>query len=244
MPWSTNELAELAGTTLNTVRHYHRVGLLDEPERRYNGYKQYDISHLVRLLRIRRLVALGIPLGEIPGVLSSDELPAEVLETVDDTLRTKIEHLTQAREEIASILRNQAPADAPAGFAPVASRLSDADRSMVHLYSQVYDEATLTDIRDMTEADDLDLAAEIDNLPADADEETRQRLIDGLAPVLAQNLAAYPWLRDPGSRLPQGRESGSAEVFVEALVELYNPAQLDVFVRASALAKERVLTLQ
>jgi DNA-binding transcriptional MerR regulator len=45
--WSTRELAELAGTTVNTVRHYHRIGLLDEPERRNNGYKEYGVPHLV-----------------------------------------------------------------------------------------------------------------------------------------------------------------------------------------------------
>jgi hypothetical protein len=31
MAWSTRELAELAGTTLRAVRHYHEVGLLAEP---------------------------------------------------------------------------------------------------------------------------------------------------------------------------------------------------------------------
>ena len=31
MPWSTRELAELAGTTVKAVRHYHEIGLLDEP---------------------------------------------------------------------------------------------------------------------------------------------------------------------------------------------------------------------
>lgn len=40
MAWSTQQLADLAGTTVNTVRHYHRLGLLDEPERQGNGYKQ------------------------------------------------------------------------------------------------------------------------------------------------------------------------------------------------------------
>jgi DNA-binding transcriptional MerR regulator len=33
MAWSTRELAELASTTVNTIRHYHRLGLLAEPER-------------------------------------------------------------------------------------------------------------------------------------------------------------------------------------------------------------------
>src|SRR5204863_5377681 len=40
MAWSTREIAELAGTSLRAVRHYHEVGLLAEPERRANGYKQ------------------------------------------------------------------------------------------------------------------------------------------------------------------------------------------------------------
>lgn len=31
MGWSTPQLAELAGTSLRTVRHYHEVGLLDAP---------------------------------------------------------------------------------------------------------------------------------------------------------------------------------------------------------------------
>uniref|UniRef100_UPI0037167E9A MerR family transcriptional regulator n=2 Tax=Bacillati TaxID=1783272 RepID=UPI0037167E9A len=53
MAWSTRELAELAGTSLRAVRHYHEVGLLEEPERRANGYKQYGVAHLVRALRIR-----------------------------------------------------------------------------------------------------------------------------------------------------------------------------------------------
>lgn len=37
MAWSTRRLAELAGTSLRTVRHYHEVELLAEPERRADG---------------------------------------------------------------------------------------------------------------------------------------------------------------------------------------------------------------
>ncbi|MGY0020961.1 MerR family DNA-binding transcriptional regulator [Streptomyces sp. YJ-C3] len=40
MAWSTREIAELADVSLRAVRHYHEVGLLSEPERRSNGYKQ------------------------------------------------------------------------------------------------------------------------------------------------------------------------------------------------------------
>jgi hypothetical protein len=65
LAWSTRQLAELAGTTVKAVRHYHRVALLDEPERTTNNDKQYDVSHLVRLLRIIRLTDLDVQLARI-----------------------------------------------------------------------------------------------------------------------------------------------------------------------------------
>ena len=37
MAWSTRQLAEMAGTTVKSVRYYHQLGLLDEPERLGNG---------------------------------------------------------------------------------------------------------------------------------------------------------------------------------------------------------------
>jgi DNA-binding transcriptional MerR regulator len=48
---STQQIAELAVTTVKAVRHYHQIGLLDAPERAANGYKQYEVPHLVRLLQ-------------------------------------------------------------------------------------------------------------------------------------------------------------------------------------------------
>jgi DNA-binding transcriptional MerR regulator len=75
MAWSTREIAELAGTSLRAVRHYHEVGLLPEPERHSNGYKQYGVAHLVRLLRIKRLVDLGFSLSRIAELGDDDHHP-------------------------------------------------------------------------------------------------------------------------------------------------------------------------
>ncbi|MBE1489248.1 MerR family transcriptional regulator [Plantactinospora soyae] len=76
MAWSTRALAALVGTTMNTIRHY-RLGLLEEPERRYNGYKQYGAGDLVRLRCIGRLADPGVPLfriGEVGGNIAADAL--------------------------------------------------------------------------------------------------------------------------------------------------------------------------
>lgn len=239
MAWSTRELADLAGTTVNTIRHYHRLGLLDVPERRYNGYKEYEVRHLVCLLRIRRLVDLGVPLSQIGEVSAGGGSTPEVLGELDAELSSRIERLEQARSDIAAILRDSAPADAPAGFESVASRLSESDNSILHIYTRLYDEDALADVREMVEADTDAVGAEIDALPASADEASRQRLAERLAPTIARNMIDYPWLNDPAAHLSRAPQV-TQQTFIEALVELYNPAQLDVLGRASVLAHEQL----
>ncbi|MFC5816956.1 MerR family transcriptional regulator [Nonomuraea harbinensis] len=64
------EVAKLAGVTPRTVRHYHRIGLLAEPERTAGGYRTYGIGALSRLLQIRKLTALGMGLGEVADALT------------------------------------------------------------------------------------------------------------------------------------------------------------------------------
>lgn len=239
MGWSTRELADLAGTTVNTIRHYHRLGLMVEPERRYNGYKQYEVRDLVKLLRIRRLVGLGVPLSQIGQVSVGADSTRASLEELDVELATKIEKLQSARDDIAAILRDGAPADAPSGFESVAAKLSDADSSILHIYTQLYDEEAMDDLRHLVEEDAQDgtVGAEIDALPADADEATRQRLAEQLMPTMVQNLIDYPWLADQTPHLSKSQRI-TQRTIVEAMTELYNPAQLDVYGRAGILARE------
>lgn len=71
----SNELAKLAGVTVRTLRHCHAIGLLDEPPRQANGYRDYRPEDLLCVLRIRQLASLGFPLDQVAGML--DELDAE-----------------------------------------------------------------------------------------------------------------------------------------------------------------------
>jgi DNA-binding transcriptional MerR regulator len=68
MAWSTRQLGDLAVTTVKAIRHSHEIGLLEVPERTANGYKQYQAAHLLRLLQIKRLRDLGVPLSQIAAL--------------------------------------------------------------------------------------------------------------------------------------------------------------------------------
>ncbi|MEV1291976.1 MerR family transcriptional regulator [Pseudonocardia sp. NPDC049635] len=131
MSWSTREVAELAGITLRTVRHYHHVGLLAEPERGPNGYKQYGIPHLIRLLRIRRMVDRGFSLARIAELGDDDHHPQQALRHLDSELAATVEQLQRVRTELSLLLQRGAPAG------PADAELSEADRSVVGTISRV-----------------------------------------------------------------------------------------------------------
>ena len=204
MAWSTRELAELAGTTLRAVRHYHQVGLLAEPERRSNGYKQYGVAHLVRLLRIKRLVDLGFTLPQIAELGERDDHPAEALRALDAELAATIDRLQRVRVELRGILDEAAPTDLPPELAPVARvDLSGADRSFVAVIGRVMGPQARRAWADMLlHLPDDPVAAEFDDLPADTDESTRQDVARRMVPYVRALRARHPDLHGPPSDAP------------------------------------------
>jgi DNA-binding transcriptional MerR regulator len=100
------ELAALVGVSTRTVRHYHHQGLLPEPERLANGYREYRLRDAVALARIRRLSELGLSLEEIRDVLADDrgrEL-REVLLELDADLARQQEAIAARRDRLAALL--------------------------------------------------------------------------------------------------------------------------------------------
>ncbi len=237
MAWSTRQLAEIAGTTVKAVRHYHEVGLLDEPARKSNGYKQYGTAHLVRLLQIKRLGDLGVPLAQIATMGHADKDPDEALRVLDSELEATVERLQQVRAELAVILHHRAPADLPAGFSAIAGELSEPEKSMLMIYAQVYDEPTMDELRRLMHAERrTDLDDDFQALPADADKATRRQLAERLAPVMRAQLETYPSFMDPEPHALRGPELMQSTI-TQALVELYNPAQLEVLYRAHLIVQ-------
>jgi len=73
------ELASLVGISTRAIRHYHDIGLLPEPARTANGYREYSLRDAVELARVRRLTELGLSLDEVgaglAGVPADDPRP-------------------------------------------------------------------------------------------------------------------------------------------------------------------------
>lgn len=69
-PLTIGEVARQASVGIETMRFYERQGLLEEPERRASGYRQYDQEAVAVLKFIRRAKELGFTLKEIKGLLA------------------------------------------------------------------------------------------------------------------------------------------------------------------------------
>lgn len=238
MTWSTSQLAELAGTTVKAIRHYHEIGLLDHPERASNGYKRYTTRHLVRVLRIRRLVDLGVPLARIPAEGAAEQNPGEALRIIDAELAASIDRLQKVRAELALILQHDAPVDLPPGFSAVAGELSDTDRALVLIYSQVINHDAMDSLRELIARQPRSPGDDVfDALPEDADEAARQALAEQLAEELLATGGGIDWVDADTQSLHSAARTQA--VIGSSMAELYNRAQLDVLVRVHALAQQR-----
>jgi len=63
------ELADEAGLTAKTIRYYESIGLMDEPARHANGYRDYDHDAADRLRFVRDSQAAGLTLAEVGEIL-------------------------------------------------------------------------------------------------------------------------------------------------------------------------------
>lgn len=205
----SSDLAHLAGVTVRTLRHYHQLGILTEPERAPNGYREYDVHDLVRLLRIKRLTALGVPLDAVADLLDRSAAEAEpVLDQLDADFAAQIDVLTARRAAIAELralqLAPEVPPDiaryVPDGFpVPVTPELALFDRELTVLTGHLVGAEVMDEVGRLT-----------------------SHLLNGESGTMAADLEI---------RFGElGPESGPAEIerFVDDLVALVTPVLRDL----------------
>lgn len=99
-----SQLARYVGVSVRTVRHYHQLGLLAEPERDGSGYRRYGAGDVIALKRISTLARAGVPLARISGLLAAepDEFVAAIAE-IDTDLEAQMADLRQRRSDLAQL---------------------------------------------------------------------------------------------------------------------------------------------
>lgn len=104
------ELARRTGTTTKTIRYYEEIGLVPEPARDLNDYRNYTEDAVDRLEFIRDAQATGLTLTEIASILdlrSQGETTChhviDLLERHMTALDRHIKTLRSTRKKLASL---------------------------------------------------------------------------------------------------------------------------------------------
>lgn len=98
------QLATYTGVTVRAVRHYHRIGLLTEPERDHSGYRRYDADAVIRLIRIRILADAGVPLARVAELIDAGpDTFADDVADIDAALAGEIARLGALREKLGQL---------------------------------------------------------------------------------------------------------------------------------------------
>ena len=94
-----NELSKQSGIHLETIRYYEKMGLMPEPKRLANGYRDYDEASLKQLKFIKTCRALDFSLDEIKFFNEMKTQQSQHCEV--DSMLAK--HLVSVEEKIAEL---------------------------------------------------------------------------------------------------------------------------------------------
>lgn len=115
------ELARHVGVSTKTIRYYEDIGVLPEPERAANGYRDYGDESVERLQFVRDAQATGLTLTEITSILDMRQHGAGTCQHVTELLER---HLADLDAHIEDLHRTRAQLSA---LTDRAKRLDPAD---------------------------------------------------------------------------------------------------------------------
>jgi MerR family transcriptional regulator, copper efflux regulator len=109
--FTIGQVAREAGIGVETIRFYEREGLLEQPERKASGYRQFDDEAVSRLRFIKQAQRLGFTLREIKELLALKlapsttraEIRAQAVAKVDD-IEKRIKELKRMKKALAPLI--------------------------------------------------------------------------------------------------------------------------------------------
>ncbi len=90
------------GLTADTIRYYERRGVLPQPARSTNGYRQYTASHLASLRLARGLRDLELPLDQVALIVgvAHDASCGDVRRALDGSIRDMLVQIDERIEKL------------------------------------------------------------------------------------------------------------------------------------------------
>ncbi len=108
----SGDLAQAAGVSTDTLRHYERLGILRKPPRTDGGYRSYPADALDRVNLIRNALASGFTLRELSTILQVRDTGGAPCQQVVEVAREKVQQLeiqiaqlTRLRDSLKSTVR-------------------------------------------------------------------------------------------------------------------------------------------
>ena len=98
-------LGQATGVDVETIRFYEKAGLLQEPVRSSNGYRDYDAVHLERLSFIRHCRALDMPLSDVKRLVNFVEDPVRNCVDVDRLVDAQLNRVRARLESMRALER-------------------------------------------------------------------------------------------------------------------------------------------
>ena len=100
------ELSKQSGIHLETIRYYEKMGLMPEPKRLANGYRDYDEASLKQLKFIKTCRALDFSLAEIKyfNALKTQQSEHCKVDSILVSVEEKIAELTEIKHFLQSLI--------------------------------------------------------------------------------------------------------------------------------------------
>ena len=109
-PLTIGKLAKQTEVTIETIRHYQRVGLLPEPDKPDSGYRCYSAVAVIRIRFIKRAQQAGFTLKEITTLLSLDGAHCadarQIAEQKCQQIDQQIKNLTALRQVLETLVND------------------------------------------------------------------------------------------------------------------------------------------
>jgi len=71
--YQIGEVAKASETSIDTIRYYEKLGLLEKPARSVGGFRLYSRGAIEKLRFIKKAQSLGLSLNEIKGIMQCSE---------------------------------------------------------------------------------------------------------------------------------------------------------------------------